>query len=51
MLVCSAVLAVQNAVANGITDGERPRDGAKREEVAIMIDRAMTRVKSELPKA
>ena len=46
-----AVLAVQNAVANGITDGERPRDGAKREEVAIMIDRAMTRVKSELSNA
>ena len=46
-----AVLAVQNAVANGITDGERPRDGAKREEVAIMIDRAYTKLKAELPTA
>lgn len=45
-----AVLAIQSAVANGITDGERPRDAAKREEVAIMIDRAYTKLKAELPK-
>lgn len=46
-----ALPAVQSAVANGITDGERPRDAAKREEVAIMIDRAYTKLKAELPKA
>ena len=46
-----ALPAVQNAVAHGITDGERPLDAAKREEVAIMIDRAYTKLKAELPKA
>lgn len=34
--------AMASAVAKGITDGERPRDAAKREEVAVMIDRALT---------
>lgn len=43
--------AMASAVAKGITDGERPRDAAKREEVAVMIDRAMEKVKAELPKA
>ena len=37
-----ATAAVQSAVAKGISDGERPRDVAKREEVWIMIDRALT---------
>lgn len=46
-----ATTAIQSAVANGITDGERPRDAAKREEVAIMIDRAYAKLKAELPKA
>lgn len=46
-----ALPAVQSAVAHGITDGERPLDAAKREEVAIMIDRAYTKLKAELPKA
>lgn len=46
-----AATAIQSAVANGITDGERPRDAAKREEVAVMIDRVYTKLKAELPKA
>lgn len=36
-----AVTAVQQAVASGITDGQRPRDVATRQEVAIMVDRAL----------
>lgn len=35
--------ALADAVAKGVTDGERPRDAAKREEVAIMISRALAK--------
>ena len=36
-----AVTAMQQAVANGVTDGERPRAVATRQEVAIMVNRAI----------
>lgn len=42
-----AAQAVQNAVTKGLTDGERPRDAAKREEVWIMIDRALAEKKQQ----
>lgn len=37
-----ALTAMQQAVANGVTDGQRPQAPATREEVAIMVDRALT---------
>ena len=36
-----AQTAMQQAVANGVTDGQRPQAPATREEVAIMVDRAL----------
>ena len=36
-----ALQAMQKAVADGVTDGERPKATATRQEVAIMVSRAM----------
>lgn len=38
-----AQVAIQQAVANGVTDGQRPQAPATREEVAIMVDRAFSK--------
>lgn len=38
-----AQAAMQQAVANGVTDGQRPQAPATREEVAIMVDRAFSK--------
>lgn len=38
-----AQAAMQQAVANGVTDGQRPQAPATREEVAIMVDRAFNK--------
>lgn len=40
-----ALAAMQQAVANGVTDGQRPQAPATREEVAIMIDRTLNKNK------
>lgn len=38
-----ALTAMQQAVADGVTDGQRPQAPATREEVAIMVDRALSK--------
>lgn len=40
-----ALTAMQQAVADGVTDGQRPQAPATREEVAIMVDRALSKAK------
>ena len=46
-----ALTAMQQAVVNGVTDGQRPQAPATREEVAIMVDRALQKISPDFPKA